>query len=235
MFKYYKVKGSTEVAVTFKKHRFAATLVKESKKVKVSKPDFKDYDEVIAAFSKKTDFPKLQKEDLERFEEFNIVKCPIGRAIKFCRCKVVLLSDPYSFPELKDIFTHDQEAYKTFVYKYLNDEIERYKPEFKLRFKFQYKESNFTDEIRQLISEGKTLEALDLVENLNSDTVLLSARFNRLQKTYSIGLIDFYEYSRSCANINYNIIAVLEKMNIPSKLKLVKVSFAQSVLKRIGK
>ncbi len=65
-------------------------------------------------------------------------------------------------------------------------------------------------QIQELISLGKTEEALQLLESLTSDAVLLQARFNGGKKQYNMGLIDFSEWSRMQANVNY---AALEMLN----------------------
>ena len=65
-------------------------------------------------------------------------------------------------------------------------------------------------QIQELISLGKTEEALELLEQLTTDAVLLQARFNGAKRQYSMGMIDFSEWSRTQAQINY---AALEMMN----------------------
>jgi len=65
-------------------------------------------------------------------------------------------------------------------------------------------------QIQELISLGKTEEALELLEQLTSDAVLLQSRFNGAKRQYSMGMIDFSEWSRTQAQINY---AALEMMN----------------------
>lgn len=65
-------------------------------------------------------------------------------------------------------------------------------------------------QIQELISLGKTEEALELLEQLNSDAVLLQSRYNGAKRQYSMGMIDFSDWSRVQAQINY---AALEMMN----------------------
>ncbi|MDO8365207.1 MAG: CHAT domain-containing protein [Saprospiraceae bacterium] len=65
-------------------------------------------------------------------------------------------------------------------------------------------------QIQELISLGKTEEALELLEELTSDAVLLQSRFNGAKRQYSMGMIDFSEWSRTQAQINY---AALEMVN----------------------
>lgn len=65
------------------------------------------------------------------------------------------------------------------------------------------------EQIQELISQGKTEEALELLEQLTSDAVLLQSRYNGVKKQYGMGLIDFNEWSRTQAQISY---AALEMM-----------------------
>lgn len=66
-------------------------------------------------------------------------------------------------------------------------------------------------QIQELISLGKTEEALELLGQLSTDAVLLQSRFNGAKRQYSMGLIDFSEWSRTQAQINY---AALEMMSM---------------------
>jgi hypothetical protein len=65
-------------------------------------------------------------------------------------------------------------------------------------------------QIQELISLGKTEEALELLGQLTTDAVLLQSRYNGAKRQYSMGMIDFSEWSRTQAQINY---AALEMMN----------------------
>ena len=65
-------------------------------------------------------------------------------------------------------------------------------------------------QIQELISLGKTEEALELLEQMTTDAVLLQSRYNGAKRQYSMGMIDFSEWSRTQAQINY---AALEMMN----------------------
>lgn len=60
--------------------------------------------------------------------------------------------------------------------------------------------------IQELISLGKTEEALAALEQLSSDAILLQARFNGAKKQYNMGLIEFSEWSRIQAQINYSVL-----------------------------
>jgi hypothetical protein len=66
------------------------------------------------------------------------------------------------------------------------------------------------EQIQQLISEGRTEEALALLAQHSSDALLLQARYNAGKKQYNMGLIEFGEWGRVQAQINY---AALEMAN----------------------
>lgn len=66
------------------------------------------------------------------------------------------------------------------------------------------------NQIRQLIAEGRTEEALGLLAQNSSEALLLQARFNNGKKQYNMGLIEFSEWQRIQAQINY---AALELSN----------------------
>ncbi len=85
------------------------------------------------------------------------------------------------------------------------------------------------EQIQQLIATGQTEEALQLLVQTKPDAILLQARYNQGKKQYNMGLIEFGEWSRIQAQINY---AALElagsaktgvvtqpeiKPNVPSK------------------
>lgn len=59
------------------------------------------------------------------------------------------------------------------------------------------------EEIRQLIAEGRTEDALALLVKHNSDAVLLQARYNQAKKQQKMGMIDFGEWSRVQSQVNY--------------------------------
>ncbi len=66
------------------------------------------------------------------------------------------------------------------------------------------------EEIQKLIAEGRTEEALSLLAQHSSDALLLQARYNNGKKQYNMGLIEFSEWQRTQAQINY---AALELSN----------------------
>ena len=59
------------------------------------------------------------------------------------------------------------------------------------------------EQIQQLIATGQTEEALQLLVQTKPDAILLQARYNQGKKQYNMGLIEFGEWSRIQAQINY--------------------------------
>ncbi|MFN0036173.1 MAG: TIR domain-containing protein [Saprospiraceae bacterium] len=71
-------------------------------------------------------------------------------------------------------------------------------------------------EIQELISLGKTEEALELLGQLTTDAVLLQSRFQGAKKQYGMGMIDFSEWSRTQAQINYGALEMMNGVKEPS-------------------
>ncbi len=62
------------------------------------------------------------------------------------------------------------------------------------------------------VSEGNTETALHMLTDAGfEDIVLLQSRFDAAQKQFSLGLIDYEEWSRTQAQINYAILEVAPK------------------------
>ena len=80
-------------------------------------------------------------------------------------------------------------------------------------------------QIQELISLGKTEEALELLEQLTTDAVLLQARFNGAKRQYSMGMIDFSEWSRTQAQINYAALEMMNSVKVAGKKEEVKPAF----------
>ncbi|MFN0015104.1 MAG: TIR domain-containing protein [Saprospiraceae bacterium] len=59
------------------------------------------------------------------------------------------------------------------------------------------------EQIQQLISEGRTEDALALLTKHTTDALLLQGRFNAAKKQYNMGMIEFGEWNRVQAQINY--------------------------------
>lgn len=66
------------------------------------------------------------------------------------------------------------------------------------------------EQIQQLISEGRTEDALALLAQQTTDALLLQARYNAGKKQYNMGLIDFTEWSRVQAQINFATLEMAE-------------------------
>lgn len=80
--------------------------------------------------------------------------------------------------------------------------------------------------IQDLISQGQTEQALQLLEQLTPDAVLLQSRYNGAKRQWGMGLIDNSEWSRALAQINY---AALEMYNAKAP-KILLVSAPTVVL-----
>lgn len=94
-------------------------------------------------------------------------------------------------------------------------------------------------QIQELISLGKTEEALELLEQLTNDAILLQSRFNGAKKQYGMGLIDFSEWSRIQAQINYAALEMMNSVKDPKKGKGtatagVDVSNSKNVIAGVG-
>lgn len=70
------------------------------------------------------------------------------------------------------------------------------------------------EQIQELIAEGRTEEVLSLLAQHSSDAILLQARFSAGKKQYNMGLIEYSEWQRTQAQINY---AALELANSVDK------------------
>ena len=66
--------------------------------------------------------------------------------------------------------------------------------------------------IQQLIAEGRTDEALQKLADLHNDGILLLSRYNAGKKQYNNGLIDFNDWSRAQAQINYAALELLKSL-----------------------
>jgi hypothetical protein len=98
---------------------------------------------------------------------------------------------------------------------------------------------NIKAQIQELISLGKTEEALELLEQLTNDAILLQSRFNGAKKQYGMGLIDFSEWSRIQAQINYAALEMMNSVKDPKKGKGtatagVDVSNSSNVIAGVG-
>lgn len=59
------------------------------------------------------------------------------------------------------------------------------------------------NEVQRLISIGKTKEALAELSKVTGDALLLQAQYNNGEKQFNLGLIDFGEWGRIQARVNY--------------------------------
>lgn len=59
------------------------------------------------------------------------------------------------------------------------------------------------EQIQQLIAVGQTKDALHLLVQMNPDALLLQAQYNNGEKQFNLGLIDFGEWGRIQARVNF--------------------------------
>lgn len=67
------------------------------------------------------------------------------------------------------------------------------------------------DQIQQLIATGHTKEALDLLVQMNGDAILLQSQFNNGEKQFNLGMIDFGEWGRIQARVNFAALEMAAK------------------------
>lgn len=68
--------------------------------------------------------------------------------------------------------------------------------------------------IQQLIANNQTLDALTLLLQTNSDAQLLMARYNGGKKNFALGTIDFGEWQRIQAQVNYAVLELAPKTHV---------------------
>ncbi|MFM8489657.1 MAG: TIR domain-containing protein, partial [Bacteroidota bacterium] len=59
------------------------------------------------------------------------------------------------------------------------------------------------EKIQELIADGKTENALELLKNCTDEALLLMARFSGLKRQYNMGMISFEDWTRTQNQINY--------------------------------
>ena len=72
------------------------------------------------------------------------------------------------------------------------------------------------EQIQQLIAAGQTKDALQLLVQINGDALLLQAQFNNGEKQFNLGLIDFSEWQRIQARVNFAALEMSGKANVTS-------------------
>lgn len=68
------------------------------------------------------------------------------------------------------------------------------------------------EQIQQLIAAGQTKDALQLLVQSNGDALLLQAQFNNGEKQFNLGLIDFSEWQRIQARVNFAALEMAGKI-----------------------
>lgn len=69
--------------------------------------------------------------------------------------------------------------------------------------KYDRTTTGMKDQIQQLIAAGQTKDALQLLVQINGDALLLQAQYNNGEKQFNLGLIDFGEWQRIQARVNF--------------------------------
>ncbi len=78
------------------------------------------------------------------------------------------------------------------------------------------------EKIQSLIANNETEEALTLLAKLNGDALLLQAQFNNGKKNFNLGLIDFSEWQRIQARVNYGALEIAGKLDTNENLGTVE-------------
>ncbi len=72
------------------------------------------------------------------------------------------------------------------------------------------------EQIQQLIAEGRTEDALNLLAQNTSDALLLQARYAAGKKQYNMGLVEYGEWQRTQAQINYAALEMANSLKTPT-------------------
>lgn len=65
-------------------------------------------------------------------------------------------------------------------------------------------------EVQRLVADARTEQALALLAEHSSDALLLQARYNNGKKQYHMGLIEFTEWQRTQAQLNYAVMELAD-------------------------
>lgn len=72
------------------------------------------------------------------------------------------------------------------------------------------------EQIQQLIGAGQTKDALNLLVQMNPDALLLQAQYNNGEKQFNLGLIEFSEWGRIQARVNFAALEMAGKPGVSS-------------------
>jgi len=70
------------------------------------------------------------------------------------------------------------------------------------------------EQIQSLIANNQTEDALKLLAQANSDALLLQAQYNSGKKNFNLGLIEFSEWQRIQARVNYGALDMAGRVTI---------------------
>ena len=82
--------------------------------------------------------------------------------------------------------------------------------------KYDRTTTGMKDQIQQLIAAGQTKDALQLLVQINGDALLLQAQYNNGEKQFNLGLIDFGEWQRIQARVNFAALEMAGRGNASS-------------------
>ena len=71
------------------------------------------------------------------------------------------------------------------------------------------------EQIQQLIANGQTKEALNLLVQISDDAVLLQSQFSNGERQFNLGTIDFSEWQRIQARVNFAALELVGKTGSP--------------------
>lgn len=73
------------------------------------------------------------------------------------------------------------------------------------------------EQIRNLIAESNTEEALKMLASVNKNAILLQAQFNSGKKNFNMGLVEHSEWLRIQAKINFTALELVDEL--PNKIQ----------------
>lgn len=93
---------------------------------------------------------------------------------------------------------------------------------------------NMKDKIRKLLQEAKTKEGLELLITLVPDAGVLLTSFNEAAKRYSLGILDFKDFSQKQNEVTYAALGFLNDFKEPSPaVEVIKPSPAPAEVKKV--
>lgn len=72
------------------------------------------------------------------------------------------------------------------------------------------------DQIRNLIKQGRTKEALEMLVNINSEANVLLTKFLDADKKYRLGILNYDAYSQKLSEVTYGAMEYLQAPAAPA-------------------